>query len=48
MTVLRDINLIIEIDEVIVIHLPENSEGYNNKNDINNQFLPVVDDIYFT
>ena len=48
MTVLRDINLIIEIDEVIVIHLPENREGYNNKNDINNQFLPVVDDIYFT
>jgi hypothetical protein len=35
------------MDEVVLIHLPENSQGYNNKNEINNQFLSVGADIYF-
>jgi hypothetical protein len=34
-TVLRDINIIIEIDEVELIHLPENSKCNNSQNDIN-------------
>ena len=46
MTILCNINVIIEIDEVVLIHLPENSKGYKSKNQINNQFLSVGTDIY--
>jgi hypothetical protein len=47
MTVVCDICIIIEIDEVVLIYLPENSKGYKSKNEINNQFLSVGADIYF-
>jgi hypothetical protein len=47
MSVLCDISRIIEIDEAVLIHLPENGEGYNSKNEINNQFLSVGADFYF-
>jgi hypothetical protein len=39
--------VIIKIDEVVLIHLPENNQGYSSKNEINNQFLFVGADIYF-
>jgi hypothetical protein len=35
MIILGDINGIINIDEVIMVDLPEDSKCYNNQNDIN-------------
>ncbi len=46
MTVFGNITLIIEIDEVILIYLPENSKCDNSNNKINYQFLSVGADIW--
>jgi hypothetical protein len=46
MKILCDIDVIIEIDEVIVIHLPENGKRSQYQNDINDQTLVFWTDIY--
>ncbi len=46
-TVLGDIYKVINIDEGILIDLPENSKCDNSKNEINDQFLFIGADIYF-
>jgi hypothetical protein len=47
MIVFCNINIIIEINEVVLIHLPENGKCNYSQNDINDKCLSLGTDSYF-
>ena len=47
MTIVSDINVIIEVDEGILMHLPENGKCDDCQNKINDQYFFLGNNIYF-